>query len=287
MTDARARGRAPGCAPATGTGATKTGRTRRRGPGGQGLQVRYSGDLAEEICARLAGGQLWVSMAGTTGMPAYGALYDWMRKRPAFAEAVVQARAIARSWDGETEPTVIEPSNLAELHEEPRDFRRQLEAPSRQPRPPAHAVAADASVPQLAYDPALVARICEELARGETWTQLSVRNGFPSYRTLYNWMAAYPEADAMVREARRIGAEAKFEKALDVAMDSVPANVQSDRLRVSTLLHHAERVDPGRFGGKGGEAAVQTIVIKRFERVRDETGQSVLRVIEDVQDLAP
>lgn len=145
-------------------------------------------------------------------------------------------------------------------------------------------------VVHVRYGPAVAREICERLARGEIWSQIAGAGRLPSYHTLYDWQAKHPEFAAAVADARRIAAEARFEQALEVAQASTPATLQSDRLRVATLLHHAERLDPERFGKAGTrreDDRVQTIVIRRFERAIDDQGRPYVRVIEKAQDVEP
>jgi hypothetical protein len=140
------------------------------------------------------------------------------------------------------------------------------------------------------YGPRLARDICERLARGEIWSQIAGTGRLPSYWMLYRWQREHPEFAVAVREARRLAAEARFERALEVAEASTPATVQSDKLRVATLLHHAERLDPDRFGkasGRGEAEPVRTIVIRRFERALDDQGRPYVRVIESAQDVEP
>jgi hypothetical protein len=141
------------------------------------------------------------------------------------------------------------------------------------------------------YGPAVAREICERLARGEIWAQIAGAGRMPCYGVLYQWKKQHPEFAAAVEEARRIAAEARFEQALAVAEASTPATIQADKLRVATLLHHAERLDPERFGKPGGgrdaEDQVRTIVIRRFERALDDEGRPYVRVIEDAQDVEP
>lgn len=141
------------------------------------------------------------------------------------------------------------------------------------------------------YGPGVAQEICERLAKGEIWAQIAGAGRMPSYGVLYQWQRKHPEFAAALEEARHIAAEARFERALAVAEASTPATVQSDKLRVATLLHHAERLDPRRFGKpdarREDETRVRTIVIRRFERAIDDDGRPYVRVIESAQDVEP
>lgn len=57
--------------------------------------ARYSRAVAEEICQRIAGGEVWFKICNTGGLPSYATLYAWLRKYPDFAEAYAQAREMA------------------------------------------------------------------------------------------------------------------------------------------------------------------------------------------------
>ena len=57
--------------------------------------ARYSKDIADEICRRIAQGEIWFKICNTGRMPSYTLIYSWMRKYPEFAEAYAQAREMA------------------------------------------------------------------------------------------------------------------------------------------------------------------------------------------------
>lgn len=118
----------------------------------------------------------------------------------------------------------------------------------RPPRPARKPVRADGSVVYRRYTPKLAEEICERIADGEVWYRICNTGRLPSYRALYQWVARYPEFAEAYAQAREIAAHARFDKALVVAEDSMPATVQSDRLRVSTLLRHAEALGPDHYG---------------------------------------
>jgi len=168
---------------------------------------------------------------------------------------------------------------MAEELRPPRATRRRKLRPRR-----------NGKVVHARYGPGVAREICERLAQGEIWAQIAGTGRLPSYWMLYYWKGKHPEFAAAVEEARRLAAEARFERALEVAEASTPATVQSDKLRVATLLHHAERLDPERFGKSGGGRIaadrVRTIVIRRFERALDDEGRPYVRVIENAQDVA-
>jgi hypothetical protein len=79
----------------------------------------------------------------------------------------------------------------------------------------------------------------------------------------------YPEFAEAYAQAREVAAHARFDQALVVAEDSVPATVQSDRLRVSTLLRHAEALNPDSYDARRKPRDVDietTFVIQEYRR---------------------
>jgi hypothetical protein len=242
----------------------------------------YSVATAHAICARLAAGARWARICKLDRMPSRRTLYHWRFAHPEFAEAVAQARELARERAGRPIAADLDHLRGLLMAEELRPRRGTGQGKLRPRR--------NGKVVHVRYAPGVAREICERLARGEIWSQIAGTGRLPSYCSLYNWQAKHPEFAAAVETARRIAAEARFEKALEVAEASTPATVQSDKLRVATLLHHAERLDPERFGKSGGrrdDDRVQTIVIRRFERAIDDQGRPYVRVIEKAQDVEP
>jgi hypothetical protein len=252
---------------------------RRPRSGGRVVRAYYTPDLALEICRRLAAGELWRQIAGRGRMPACGTLYAWRNKRPAFAEAIAQAREIAAQGGGGR------PCNLHLIEGDPMTEREVTPGAEsrRRPRP------ADGSLVHASYSEALTAKICERIATGEAWTRICREPEMPSYGSFYRWRKEHPDFAAAVEEARLAAAEARFETAVEVAMDTSSATVQPDRLKVSTLMKSAEKMDRARFGsgkdaeGQGGQ--VQTFIIRRFERVYRDDGTSYLAAIDSVQEV--
>jgi hypothetical protein len=144
------------------------------------------------------------------------------------------------------------------------------------------------------YGQAVAREICERLAKGEIWSHFAGSGRMPCYGMLSYWSKKHPAFAQAVAEARLSAAEARFELALETAMASTPATVQSDRLKVATLLQHAERLDPAKFGrpgarggegGEGGEGRIRRITVRRFERAWRDDGSEYVRVIDSVQDV--
>ncbi|WP_334164209.1 hypothetical protein [Phenylobacterium sp.] len=144
------------------------------------------------------------------------------------------------------------------------------------------------------YDPELARQICDRLAAGELWREIRRSKGMPADGGYWAWRRAHPAFEAAVRDALLAAAETRFEEALEVAMASRPDTLQVDKLKVSTLLHQAERLDPERFGppsarrrlyGGAERGHVQRLVVRHFERAVAEDGTSYIRAIDSIQEV--
>ena len=78
-------------------GSNPKGRNRNGRPVGT-RSVKYAPEVVQEICDRIAGGEIWSRIGGTEGMPDYSTLYEWLRRHPSFADAYAQARAAATEF---------------------------------------------------------------------------------------------------------------------------------------------------------------------------------------------
>jgi hypothetical protein len=75
--------------------------------------TRYSKQITQELCERIANGECWHRMANTGRMPSYATLYDWQRKHPEFAEALAQAREMAADLRADRALEVAEKATAA------------------------------------------------------------------------------------------------------------------------------------------------------------------------------
>lgn len=135
------------------------------------------------------------------------------------------------------------------------------------------------------FTPELGQEICARIGAGETWSRMAGTRGMPSYTTLYQWRDEHPEFAAELARARDIAADARAERALEVSEEATATTVQAARLLVSTLLWHAAKGAPHRYGAKVeaavGKAAVAaiTVRIRDFEPVTREDGSTGTREI--------
>lgn len=125
--------------------------------------------------------------------------------------------------------------------------------------------------------------ICERLARGESLRSICKTKGMPSPSTIYDWRDTRPEFARSFARARELAAEACAEEAVEIAKAATPATLQTDKLRVSTLLWRAGRAGGQRPGGgaepgAGGPRRV-IVEVRDFTAVTRDDGAVVTREI--------
>ncbi|MBS0364056.1 MAG: hypothetical protein JSR98_22000 [Proteobacteria bacterium] len=74
--------------------AERSGRRSARG----GSVSRYTQEVGEAICARLANGESLVAICGDPDMPCAGTVYGWVARHPAFQDAYVAARMMQADY---------------------------------------------------------------------------------------------------------------------------------------------------------------------------------------------
>ena len=68
------------------------------------------------------------------------------------------------------------------------------------------------------YDPAIARVMCEQLSEGIPLRQICRENqGFPAWRTVYDWMGKDPDLTAAIERARNIGYDSMAEECLAIA----------------------------------------------------------------------
>jgi hypothetical protein len=131
------------------------------------------------------------------------------------------------------------------------------------------------------YDPKIARIICEQLSEGIPLRQICrENNGFPAWRTVYDWMGRNPDLSASIARARDIGYDALAEECLQIADNPQWGQVQtmSDKgsstttedmlghrkLRIETRLKLLAKFHPTKYGdrvaieGVEGGAAIKT-----------------------------
>ena len=85
---------------------------------GSVIYSRYTPKLADEICERIANGEIWFRICSTGRLPSYRALYQWIKRYPEFAEAYAQAREVAAHARFDKALVVAEDSTPATVQSE-------------------------------------------------------------------------------------------------------------------------------------------------------------------------
>jgi hypothetical protein len=75
--------------------------------------TRYSKAVTQEICLRLAQGELWHKICNTGRMPSYTTLYTWLQKHPDFARDYALAREMAADLRADKVLVVAEEATTA------------------------------------------------------------------------------------------------------------------------------------------------------------------------------
>lgn len=118
----------------------------------------------------------------------------------------------------------------------------------------------------MAFDQAIADRICELICEGTPLKPICRMDGMPSWRTVYNWINDVPEFAAAMEEARKLGARAIAEEALEIAdtpMEGVEITTDEKgvsekrgdmlghrKLRIETRLKLLAKWHPREYGDK-------------------------------------
>jgi len=94
--------------------------------------------------------------------------------------------------------------------------------------------------------------ICDRLAAGEPLTQICRDEGFPTDRTVRNWMTADADFASDIARARELGFDAIASRLRDTARGRGEStqDVQRDKLIIDTDLKLLAKWDPKRYGEK-------------------------------------
>ena len=141
------------------------------------------------------------------------------------------------------------------------------------------------------YNPETARKMCEQLSEGIPLREICRQEGFPAWRTVYDWMMKDPELSTAIARARDIGYDAMAEECLDIAdnagndwmermdADGVPVgyqvngeHIQRSKLRIETRLKLLAKFNPKRYGDKVVHAGddVNPVVIENNHNVFGE-----------------
>lgn len=67
------------------------------------------------------------------------------------------------------------------------------------------------------YDPDIARIMCEHLSEGVPLREICRKEGFPAWRTVYDWMRKDPDLTAAIAHARDVGYDAMAEECLTIA----------------------------------------------------------------------
>jgi hypothetical protein len=153
------------------------------------------------------------------------------------------------------------------------------------------------------YDPEIARVICEQLSEGIPLRQICRNNeGFPAWRTVYDWMGRDEELSASIARARDIGYDAIAEECLQIAdtihlgqrkvysagaeegEDSVTVHEEDmlghRKLQIETRLKLLAKFHPTKYGDKLGLHGVEGAAPISTE---DATASKFLEVIRNME----
>ena len=99
-----------------------------------------------------------------------------------------------------------------------------------------------------AYTEEIADIICERMINGENISQICADPMMPSRAAIYRWRASHPDFDARCARAREALAEFLLDKIEAMADETTEANVNSQRLKISTAQWRAEKMAPRIYG---------------------------------------
>jgi len=114
-------------------------------------------------------------------------------------------------------------------------------------------------MPASVYSKVIADQICEKLNEGTPLREICRMEGFPNWRTVYDWMVKDEELSAHIARARELGQDAIAEDTLQI-VDSEPergadgkidpAWVNLQRIRVEHRLKLLAKWNPKRYGDR-------------------------------------
>ena len=141
------------------------------------------------------------------------------------------------------------------------------------------------------YDKDIARQMCEQLSEGIPLREICRQEGFPAWRTVYDWMMKDADLSTAIAHARDIGYDAMAEECLEIAdngsndwmerldADGIPIgyqvngdHIQRSKLRIETRLKLLAKFNPKRYGDKIVHAGdeVNPVVIENNHNVFGE-----------------
>lgn len=110
--------------------------------------------------------------------------------------------------------------------------------------------------------------ICNLLATGKTFTDISKMRGFPGVSVIAQWRAAHSDFEDAIRAARRMGADYYADKIADSLEEGRVLNkdeIPAEKLYYDKLKWLAEKADPDQYGNRtkisGDKNAPLTLIV--------------------------
>ena len=118
------------------------------------------------------------------------------------------------------------------------------------------------------YNPQTATTICEMLSEGIPLREICRKEGFPAWRTVYDWMKKDPELSTAIAYARDMGYDWMAEECLEIADDATNdwmevydeegnvsyklngEHVQRSKLRIETRLKLLAKFNPKKYSDK-------------------------------------
>lgn len=143
------------------------------------------------------------------------------------------------------------------------------------------------------YDPDIARMMCEQLSEGIPLREICRQEGFPAWRTVYDWMRKDPELATAIAHARDVGYDAMAEDCLTIADTPMLGEEISEseddegvrrvtvkkvdmlghrKLQIETRLKLLAKFNPKRYGDKVVHAGddVNPVVIENNHNVFGE-----------------
>ena len=142
------------------------------------------------------------------------------------------------------------------------------------------------------YNPDIARQMCEQLSEGIPLREICRQEGFPAWRTVYDWMMKDPDLSTSIARARDIGYDAMAEECLHIADtpmlgeevtetegdDGIKVSIKKvdmlghRKLQIETRLKLLAKFNPKRYGDKIVHAGddVNPVVIENNHNVFGE-----------------
>jgi hypothetical protein len=197
-------------------------------------ETRYSDELANLICTRLAAGESLRAICRTDpALPTEKTVWNWRQQRADFAYLYEQAVAFARAKRREQVRTraATRKAEKAAIRAA-RGWKPMPEWPD-------------------TYSPQIAELICERLIGGEALHRICPGPGMPSLATVYNWLKRHPEFAEMYRRSREFAYRMADELARETSpwLGRLAPSVRELKRRERAVLRRRGQLWPRAFEG--------------------------------------